>query len=250
MFWNLLNNAIKFSAPGGRVMVDAEMNDGEVMVTVRDSGQGITPDFLPFVFERFRQADGSKTRLHGGLGLGLALVKSLVEAHHGMVEAESGGAGEGALFRVTLPLRTPEVAPGNAAEKPEPKGPHLMIVEDDQDTLEMLRGTLAARGFRVTACESAAQTLEVASANKVDLVLSDIGMPEMDGFQMIQRLREISGYEDVPAIALSGYASAKDARSALAAGFTAHVSKPIDPAELVALITTLLEGTVDPERRD
>jgi PAS domain S-box-containing protein len=250
VFWNLLNNAIKFSAPGGRVMVNAEVNDGEAVVSVRDSGQGITPDFLPFVFERFRQADGSKTRLHGGLGLGLALVKSLVEAHHGRVEAESGGAGQGALFRVSLPLRTPEVAPGKAAEKPEPKGPHLMIVEDDQDTLEMLRDTLAVRGFRVTACESAAQTLEVATANKVDLIISDIGMPEMDGFQMIKRLRQISGYEDVPAIALSGYASAKDARSALAAGFTAHASKPIDPAELVTLITTLLEGTVDSERRD
>jgi hypothetical protein len=251
VFWNLLNNAIKFSAPGGRVIVAGKVSDGEALVTVRDSGQGITPDFLPFVFERFRQADGSKTRLHGGLGLGLALVKSLVEAHHGKVEAESGGAGQGSLFKVSLPLRKPLAGAqsGKAKEQPEPKGPHLMIVEDDQDTLEMLRGTLAVRGFRVTACESAAQTLEVARANKVDLIISDIGMPEMDGFQMIQRLREISGYEDVPAIALSGYASAKDVRSALAAGFTAHVSKPIEPSELVALITKLLPG-LDPEKRD
>lgn len=243
VFWNLLNNAIKFSSPGGRVLVDAEANDGEAVVSVRDAGQGITPDFLPFVFERFRQADGSKTRLHGGLGLGLALVKSLVEAHNGKVEAESGGAGQGSLFRVSLPLRRPEGVEQSDKSYTEPpqKSRHLMIVEDDPDTLEMLRDTLEARGFRVTACESAAQTLEVASANKVDLIISDIGMPEMDGFQMIKRLREISGYQDVPAIALSGYASQKDARTALAAGFDAHVSKPVDPAELVIMINGLLE---------
>ena len=171
MFWNLLNNAIKFSSPGGRVLVDAEANDGEAFVTVRDTGQGITPDFLPFVFERFRQADGSKTRLHGGLGLGLALVKSLVEAHDGKVEAETKVVAPGrvSLFRVSLPLRDRQACmSGKANTEPAQKSPHLMIVEDDPDTLEMLRDTLEARGFRVTACESAAQTLEVASANKVD----------------------------------------------------------------------------------
>jgi len=242
VFWNLLNNAIKFSSPGGSVLVAAEANDSEAVVTVRDTGQGITPDFLPFVFERFRQADGSKTRLHGGLGLGLALVKSLVEAHNGKVEAESGGAGQGSLFRVSLPLQRPEGAQQfEKGDTDRPRTSHLMIVEDDPDTLEMLRDTLEARGFRVTACESAAQTLEVAAANKVDLIISDIGMPEMDGFQMIRRLREISGYEDVPAIALSGYASQKDARTALAAGFNAHVSKPVDPAELVIIINGLLQ---------
>ncbi len=117
-----------------------------------------------------------------------------------------------------------------------------MIIEDDPDTLEMLRATLEARDFRVTACESAAQTLEVASANQVDLIISDIGMPEMDGFQMIKQLREVSGYQDVPAIALSGYASQKDVRTVLAAGFTAHVSKPVDPRELVLLIDRFLDS--------
>jgi len=241
VFWNLLNNAIKFSSAGGRVSVDAEVIDGEAVVSVRDAGQGITPDFLPFVFERFRQADGSKTRLHGGLGLGLALVKSFVEAHNGKVEAESDGAGQGSLFRVRLPLQRSE----KAGTEPAPKIVHLMIVEDDPDTLEMLRATLEARGFRVTACESAAETLEVAAANQVDLIISDIGMPEMDGFQMIKRLREISGYQDVPAIALSGYASQKDARTALAAGFNAHVSKPVDPAELIVIVNGLLQKTSD-----
>jgi len=247
VFWNLLNNAIKFSGPGGRVQVDAEANDVEAIVTVKDAGQGITSDFLPFVFERFRQADGSKTRIHGGLGLGLALVKSFVEAHHGTVQAESDGTGQGSRFRVRLPLpRTQPEAPQPAATagtEAAAKIVHLMIVEDDPDTLEMLRATLEARGFYVIACESAVQTLEVASANQVDMIISDIGMPEMDGFQMIKRLREVSGYQDIPAIALSGYASQKDAKAALAAGFNAHVSKPVDPAELVIMVNGLLEKT-------
>jgi PAS domain S-box-containing protein len=247
VFWNLLNNAVKFSGPGGRVRVDAEANKSEAIITVEDAGQGITSDFLPFVFERFRQADGSKTRIHGGLGLGLALVKSFVEAHHGTVEVESGGTGQGSRFRVRLPLlRTqPETLQQSARAGTEaaPKIVHLMIVEDDPDTLEMLRATLEARGFSVTACESAAKTLEVASANQVDLIISDIGMPEMDGFQMIKQLREIQGYQNVPAIALSGYASQKDAKAALAAGFNAHVSKPVDPAELVIMVNGLLEKT-------
>jgi PAS domain S-box-containing protein len=247
VFWNLLNNAIKFSGPGGRVRVDAEANELEAIVTVEDAGQGIAADFLPFVFERFRQADGSKTRVHGGLGLGLALVKSFVEAHHGTVEAKSDGAGQGSRFTVRLPLlRTQPGASQQSAKagtEAAPKIVHLMIVEDDPDTLEMLRATLEARGYSVTACESAAQTLEVASANQVDLIISDIGMPEMDGFQMIKQLREVEGYQNVPAIALSGYASQKDAMAALAAGFNAHVSKPVDPAELVIMVNGLLEKT-------
>lgn len=246
VFWNLLNNAEKFSPPDARIEVDVEANELETIVRIQDAGQGIAPDFLPFVFERFRQADGSKTRLHGGLGLGLALVKSLVEAHHGKVTAESEGTGRGSRFTVRLPRhRTHVEAVSRQPERVQQQSPHvhLMIVEDDPDTLEMLRATLEARGFRVTACESAAQTLEVASANQVDLIISDIGMPEMDGFQMIEQLREVAGYQNIPAIALSGYASEKDAKAALAAGFNAHVSKPVDPAELVIMVNGLLEKT-------
>lgn len=247
VFWNLLNNAIKFSGPCGRVRVHAEANDVEAIVTVEDAGQGITSDFLPFVFERFRQADGSKTRIHGGLGLGLALVKSFVEAHHGTVEAESDGTGQGSRFRVRLPLLRTQPQELQQSEKagtePAPKTFRLMIVEDDPDTLEMLRATLEARGFSVIACESAVQTLEFASASQVDLIISDIGMPEMDGFQMIKELREVEGYQNVPAIALSGYASQKDAKTAMAAGFNAHVSKPVDPAELIIMVNGLLEKT-------
>ena len=245
VFWNLLNNAEKFSPPDGRIEVEAEANELETIVRVQDAGLGIEPDFLPFVFERFRQADGSKTRLHGGLGLGLALVKSFVEAHNGTVTAESKGAGQGSCFTVRLPLHITQNEgvshqPVQAQSKPRA---HLMIVEDDPDTLEMLRATLEARGFRVTACQSAAETLEAAPGKLVDLIISDIGMPEMDGFHMISQLRAIAGYQNIPAIALSGYASQKDAKAALAAGFDAHVSKPVDPAELVIMVNGLLEKT-------
>ena len=242
VFWNLLNNAVKFSAAGGRVDVDVEADELETTVRIQDAGQGITPEFLPFVFERFRQADGSKTRAHGGLGLGLALVKSFVDAHKGSVEAESGGVDRGSRFTVRLPRLVPQAeTPGQEKVLPESTRVHLMIVEDDLDTLEMLRATLEARGFRVTACESAAATLAAAPGARVDLIISDIGMPEMDGFHLIKKLRERAAYRDVPAIALSGYASKKDAKAAIAAGFDAHVSKPVDPAELVIMVKGLLE---------
>jgi len=228
------------------VEVDVEANELETTVRIQDAGQGIAAEFLPLVFERFRQADGSKTRAHGGLGLGLALVKSFVEAHLGTVKAESQGVDQGSRFTVSLPRRQTHVEPvGPQSETVRPpstpKSFHLMIVEDDPDTLEMLRATLEARGFRVTAFESAAETLQVAPGMQVNLIISDIGMPEMDGFHMIKNLREVAGYQDVPAIALSGYASQKDAKAALAAGFDAHVSKPVDPAELVIMVNGLLE---------
>src|SRR6266446_6050968 len=244
VFWNLLHNAVKFSSPEGRVEVDAEANELGTIVRIQDAGQGIGADFLPHVFERFRQADGSKTRAHGGLGLGLALVKSFVEAHQGTVEAESAGVGAGSRFTVRLPRqsipapRAEELAAVKA--KPVARAANLLIIEDDEDTLEMLRATLEARGFRVTGFASATETLDVLPKNSVDLIISDIGMPVMDGFEMIRRLRELPGYQTVPAIALSGYASQKDAASAIAAGFNAHVSKPVDPRELIALVDQLL----------
>ncbi|HMG74942.1 MAG TPA: GAF domain-containing protein [Pyrinomonadaceae bacterium] len=248
VFWNLLHNAVKFSSPEGQVEVDIEANEFETTVRIQDAGQGIAAEFLPFVFERFRQADGSKTRIHGGLGLGLALVKSFVEAHRGTVKAESQGVDQGSRLTVSLPRRQTQVAPvGVDSEKVRPQSPpksvHLMIVEDDPDTLEMLRATLEARGFHVTSFESAAETLAAAPGTHVDLIISDIGMPEMDGFHMIEKLRQVEGYQDIPAIALSGYASQKDAKAALAAGFDAHVSKPVDPAELVIMVNGLLEKT-------
>ena len=246
VFWNLVSNAIKFSSSGGKVSVSCEVADKEAVVRVKDVGQGIPADFLPYVFERFRQADGSKTRAHGGLGLGLALVKSFVEAHQGTVEAESAGVGAGSCFTVRLPRQSIQ-APradqiGAVKAKPAARPANLLIIEDDEDTLEMLRATLEARGFRVTGFASATETLDVLPKNSVDLIISDIGMPVMDGFEMIRRLRELPDYKSVPAIALSGYASQKDAASAIAAGFNAHVSKPVDPRELIALVDQLLRN--------
>ena len=249
VFWNLVSNAIKFSSSGGKVLVSCEVDDKEAVVRVKDDGQGIAADFLPYVFERFRQADGSKTRAHGGLGLGLALVKSFVEAHKGTVEAESAGVGAGSRFTVRLP-RQSITAPraeqvGADKAKPVARPANLLIIEDDEDTLEMLRATLEARGFQVTGFASATETLDVLPKNSVDLIISDIGMPVMDGFEMIRRLRELPDYKSVPAIALSGYASQKDAASAIAAGFNAHVSKPVDPRELIALVDQLLRNKAE-----
>jgi len=244
-FWNLVSNAIKFSSPGGKVRVTCEVDDKEAIVHVEDAGQGIPADFLPYVFERFRQADGSKTRAYGGLGLGLALVKSFVEAHHGAVAVESAGLGAGSCFTVRLPrqlLQTPRADQiGSFKPRAAAKPAHLLIIEDDEDTLEMLRATLEARGFRVTGFASATETLDVLPKNSVDLIISDIGMPVMDGLEMIRRLRELPDYKLIPAIALSGYASQKDAAMATAAGFNAHVSKPVDPRELIALVDQLLQ---------
>jgi CheY-like chemotaxis protein len=243
-FANLLDNAIKFSPPGGHVKVLCETNGSDALVHIEDSGQGIAADFIPFVFERFRQEDGSKTRSHGGLGLGLALVKSFVEAHHGSVRVESAGAGRGSRFTVSLPHRRDLGLPTEEDRTDQvdltPMPAHLMIIEDDPDTLEMLRATLVRHGFRVTACDSASETLRVAPEHHVDLIISDIGMPSMDGFEMIKRLRELDRYQSVPAIALSGYATHKDVKTALASGFNAHVSKPVDPTELIALVNRLL----------
>jgi CheY-like chemotaxis protein/anti-sigma regulatory factor (Ser/Thr protein kinase) len=243
-FSNLLDNAVKFSRARGRVKITCERNQNTATVRVEDEGRGISPDFLPFVFERFRQEDGSKTRAHGGLGLGLALVKSFVEAHQGTIEAASAGQGRGSQFTITLPCTEGVAQPASNATgetRAEPAVAHLMIIEDDEDTLEMLRATLEMHGYRVTACESAEETLRVAPETSVDLIVSDIGMPHMDGFEMIRQLREFDHYKTVPAIALTGYATPKDEKAALIAGFDAHVSKPVDPGELLRLIKSLVK---------
>jgi signal transduction histidine kinase/ActR/RegA family two-component response regulator len=243
-FSNLLDNAVKFSRARGKVKITCERNQNTATVRVEDEGRGISPDFLPFVFERFRQEDGSKTRAHGGLGLGLALVKSFVEAHQGTIEAASAGQGRGSQFTITLPCTEGVAQPASNATgetRAEPAVAHLMIIEDDEDTLEMLRATLEMHGYRVTACESAEETLRVAPEHSVDLIVSDIGMPHMDGFEMIRQLREFDHYKTVPAIALTGYATPKDEKAALIAGFDAHVSKPVDPGELLRLIKSLVK---------
>jgi CheY-like chemotaxis protein len=240
VFWNLLNNAVKFSPEGGRVRVSLSADGGSsARVHVEDDGQGITSEFLPHVFERFRQADMASTRAHGGLGLGLALVKSFVEAHGGSVRAESAGDGRGSRFTVTLPAVEGEGARRDSADLAAPEGEpcaegqcHVLLIEDAPDTLEMLKVVFETRGYTTAACATPEEALGVAESGRFDIIVSDIGLPRIDGYELIARLREMPHLRGVPALALTGYAAQKDAEAALAAGFDAHVPKPVDPAEL------------------
>jgi PAS domain S-box-containing protein len=239
VFWNLLHNAVKFSREGGRVRVRVGALDGTARVEVEDEGEGIPSEFLPHVFERFRQADMATTRAHGGLGLGLALVKSFVEAHDGTVAAESAGPGRGSRFTVALPSVEAEGARRGSGDLAVGEGGpcaektcRVLLVEDAPDTLEMLRVVFESRGYSVAACATPEEALGVAESGRFDIIVSDIGLPRTDGYELIARLRELPHLREVPALALTGYAAQRDAEAALAAGFDAHVPKPVDPAEL------------------
>jgi PAS domain S-box-containing protein len=254
IFWNLINNAVKFSHKGGHVRVRCAADDGELRIEVEDEGIGIAPEFLPHVFDRFRQADMSTTKPHGGLGIGLALVKNFVEAHGGTVAAESAGADRGSCFtvrlpRLQLPAGTPTAQPNTSATAPvappQParpmSAPRLLVIEDADDTLELLRRAFTARGYRVSACGSAEAARDVAARELFDIIISDIGLPEIDGYDLLARLRqEQPRLRAVPAIALSGYATAQDVERAHAAGFAAHIAKPIDPTALASVVEQLL----------
>jgi PAS domain S-box-containing protein len=254
IFWNILANAVKFSDDGSSVRATCEANEREACVVIEDEGLGITPEFMPYVFERFRQADSSKTRTHGGLGIGLALVKSFVEAHGGSVTAESAGVGRGSRFTVRLPrLAVPMEGETQSVKRVEAQALrnniNVLVVEDAPDTLEMLRQTLKVRGYIVTPCESAAEALSAAQDTSFDLIISDIGMPEMDGYELIGRLRRLPHLRNVPAIALTGYAAEHDIDSALDAGFDAHIAKPVNPADLLAQMEELLKSKGADDRR-
>jgi PAS domain S-box-containing protein len=245
LFWNLLTNAVKFSQSGGQVRIACDTLPAAAVIKIEDFGEGIPPDFLPYVFERFRQADGSKTRSHGGLGLGLALVKSFLDAHNGTIEVASDGPGLGTRFTVQLPVQKISVAPATQDEAAPPMGTapalaHLLIVEDQPDTLEMMKTAMEAAGYRTTSCASADSALAAAATNDFDLIISDISMPEMDGHELIQRLRLNPRLRHTPAIAVSGYAGKKDAEAAIAAGFDVHLAKPLDPAALDTIVKKLL----------
>jgi PAS domain S-box-containing protein len=242
-FCNLLHNAIKFSPAQGVVTVSLEATTSDAIVTIKDQGEGIPLEFLPHVFERFRQADGSRTRSYGGLGLGLSLVKSFVSAHQGMVDVSSEGAGKGSTFIITLPR---EGAISHAGEKSKTSKPRtvkairILIVEDQTDTLEMLDTSFRSRGYETIACSSAGEALECVVREQFDILISDIAMPDMDGLQLIRELRSRPGLATVPAIALTGYASQTDAKAAISAGFDLHLSKPIDPGDLMAAVNNLI----------
>jgi PAS domain S-box-containing protein len=258
VFWNLLNNAVKFSNAGGHVGVRVSRTQaGEARVEVEDDGQGIAPEFMPHVFERFRQADMATTRAHGGLGLGLALVKSFVEAHGGTVTVESHGEGRGSRFTVVLPALETESVPrvtsdleaGSVEPRVEEKR-HVLIVEDASDTLEMLRVVFERRGYSATTCDTPEEALSVAATSRFDIIVSDIGLPGIDGYDLIRRLRQLPHMREVPALALTGYAAASDAEAALAAGFDAHVPKPVDPTVLAGLIEQLMRRETPDRSRE
>jgi PAS domain S-box-containing protein len=240
--WNLVSNAIKFTPPGGRVDVSLSARDTRAEVVVSDTGQGMDPAFVPCLFERFRQADASSTRRHGGLGLGLSIVKHLVELHGGEVRAASDGPGRGARFTVVLPRSAAPLsagaAPARAADAPL-AGARVLVVEDEPDAQELVKRLLEEQGARVVTASSAGEALAAVEERPPDVMISDIGMPGMDGYELIRRVRANAAAHDVPAVALTAYARPEDRTRALESGYQAHLAKPVVPAELLATVARL-----------
>jgi signal transduction histidine kinase len=239
--WNLISNAIKFTEPGGKVTVRTHNEGPQASLVVTDTGIGIDPEFLPHVFDRFKQADGSTSRRHGGLGLGLAIADALAKMHGGKILAESEGAGKGASFTLHVELAAAQrVIPEKTAEKTRSlNGLDVLIVEDSEDTLMLLSAVFSREGANVTTATSAAEALELAVNKRPSVIISDIGMPDVDGYQLLEQLKVIPGMDDVPAIAISGYASDEDRTRALNTGYNALVPKPIDVEVLFDLIHDL-----------
>jgi signal transduction histidine kinase/ActR/RegA family two-component response regulator len=257
--WNLLSNAIKFSPSGGRVEVRLERADSGVQISVSDTGDGISPAFLPYIFDRFRQADGTSTRRHGGLGLGLSIVRHLVELHGGTVHAESAGEGCGATFTIHLPLpvasesakrrrrdigaRPNKDDHGDLKPLASLNGLRVLLVDDDQDTLAMLATALTQSQATVQTASSAAEALEVLQWYQPDVLVSDLAMPVEDGYTLIEKVRalKLENGKPTPALALTAYARIEDRARALSAGFNMFVPKPVEPSELITAIANLTE---------
>ena len=254
IFWNLLNNAIKFTSKGGQVQVLLERVNSRVEVSVIDTGEGIAPEFLPYVFERFQQGDASTTRRHGGLGLGLAIVKQLVELHGGNVCVKSGGIGKGTTFTVHLPLiavysesdnerRHSRATPRENQPLPDVSlaNVHVLVVDDEVDARELVKRLLEMAGATVSMAGSASEAIERILAARPDVLVCDIGMPAEDGYSLIRRLRVLEqGQESaLPAVALTAYARSEDRTKAIRSGFQNHLAKPVEPAELLAIVSSL-----------
>jgi signal transduction histidine kinase/DNA-binding response OmpR family regulator len=253
IFWNLFTNAIKFTPKGGNITVATERSDAEVKIKVIDNGIGITPEFLPYIFDRFRQADGSTTRAQGGLGLGLSIVRHLVDLHHGKVAVNSPGKQLGSTFTISLPVAV--TAPAQQSEPSQledsellvksPRildGLKILVVDDDADTRDLVSTILTRCGSEVRCSESAAEALLAFQEWSPDLLVSDIGMPQEDGYGLIRRLRKLKSRraKQIPALALTAYATDEDRTLALAAGFQMHLTKPIEPESLVSSIAAAL----------
>ena len=253
VMWNLLSNAVKFNVAGGRIRIKLERGGGQLSVSIADDGKGIEPEFLPYVFDRFKQADGSTTRRHGGLGLGLAIVRHIVELHGGHVQAASPGPGQGSTFTIWLPVRAtiaPSEPPPSTAARPEASsaptappelaGVHVLVVDDERDARELLELVLTRSGARVSTAGSVSSALTLLESATPDVIVSDVGMPEEDGYSFMRRVRQLAGpAATIPAIALTAYTRRDDERQALAMGFSMHLGKPVDPDELTALVRLL-----------
>ncbi|HEY9611688.1 hybrid sensor histidine kinase/response regulator [Allocoleopsis sp.] len=252
--WNLLSNAVKFTPEGGCVEVRLEQVNSTAQIAVKDTGKGINPAFLPLVFDRFRQADSTTTRTHGGLGLGLAIVRQLVEMHNGMVYAASEGEGKGATFIVQLPVieavqeeATEENASGDKA--PTLEGLRVLVVDDSADTLDLIAFILEQYKAQVTTATSVDEALHAIAQVKPDVIISDIGMPEQDGYSLIRQVRTLEGDggKQIPAVALTAFAGEEDRTLILNSGFQMHIPKPVEPTELVAIVANMMgrDPTID-----
>ena len=250
--WNLLSNAAKFTPSRGKIDVRVNHDDSYVQIEVSDTGPGIDPVFLPHVFERFRQADGSTTRTHGGLGLGLAIVRHLVELHGGVITADNRADGTGAIFSVKLRLPSGELRQETLASALEAFAEaeseplrlddlRILIIDDENDTLDLVMMELTQHGAHATAASSATEALELLDKAEFDLLISDIAMPDMDGYELIRKIRQLEAGKErrIPAVALTAYASVQDRMKAILAGFNTHVAKPVEANELVTVVAGL-----------
>lgn len=252
--WNLLTNAIKFTPKGGRIVVWLECIESDVEITISDTGQGIGPELLPHVFDRFRQSDSSSSRNHGGLGLGLSIVRQLVELHGGTVTAESRGEGEGTTIRVIFPLVSVNREVGDleithpliashrlTTRRPSLNDLRVLVVDDEPDARELVTAMLTGRGAEVVCVGSADEALEEMDRQLFDVLVSDIGMPQMDGYALIEKVRGLPAERGgrIPAAALTAYAGVEDRMRALSAGYQMHIPKPVEPAELATVVGSI-----------
>jgi PAS domain S-box-containing protein len=253
VIWNVLSNAAKFTPNGGKVEISVSQTAAHVQIQVQDSGPGIDPAFLPHVFERFRQADGSTTRTHGGLGLGLAIVRHLIELHGGTIAVDNRDDQSGAIFTIRLPLPSGELRPevilksgselsDRQLERPSLEGLRILVVDDETDTLDLIGVELAQHGAKITGVSNAEEALEKLAHDKFDLLISDIGMPKTDGYELIRQIRrqEDGQSSKIPAVALTAYARVQDRMQAIMAGFSTHVAKPVEANELITVVASLV----------
>jgi CheY-like chemotaxis protein/anti-sigma regulatory factor (Ser/Thr protein kinase) len=252
VFFNLIGNAVKFTDEGGTIEVTIRCVDNHVEVRVTDTGIGIEPEFLPHVFDRFRQADSTTTRIHGGVGLGLSIARQLVEAHQGSISVQSDGKDRGSTFIVRLPIIASRITADDNAAAKEPKAPNtvrldgirVLVVDDESDSREVMAHALEDCGAEVSIAENAREALEILERSEMDVLLADIAMPEADGYELIRQVRSSAAgrIAAIPAAAVTAHARDDERRRALAAGFHLHLAKPFEPGQLTRMVQALARG--------